>query len=330
MSFTFRPETRELTRLILGLSGPTKSGKTMSAHRLAVGLANGGQIVKINAEGPNGHLYADRFPCLTADIQPPYRPGRFNEALKAALALKPAVVIIDSASHMHDGPGGLLQFHEEELDRIAGSDYKKRERSTWSAWIKPKAEENEFIYTMLGADCHIILCFRAKEKLKIVKGKDPIDLGWQPIAGDRITFETIFTLTLPPHCKGVPDLGTSEMREPFDTMIPSGKPLDEETGRLLAQWASGSAEGPKAGVAVAEPAPVSTAPGVGEQSSSAENLATEPQRRLIFAKAKEAGVDTASLKAILLEFTGQESSAAIPRDRVEVILMAVESAGVAA
>lgn len=239
MTFHFRPETRERSRIIVGLAGPTKSGKTYSAHRLAVGLADGGQVVKINAEGPNGHLYADKFPCLTADIGPPYRPSRFTEALKEALALKPAVVIVDSASHMHDGPGGLLQFHEEELDRIAGNDYKKRERSTWSAWIKPKAEENEFIYTMIGADCHILLCFRAKEKLKIVKGKDPIDLGWQPIAGDRITFETIFTLTLPPHSKGVPDLEASDMREPFDTMIPVGKQLSEETGALLAAWAAG-------------------------------------------------------------------------------------------
>jgi hypothetical protein len=243
MSFTFRPAKREHTPLIIGIAGPTKSGKTYSAHRIAAGLAQGGPVVMINAEGAKGHQYADEFDYIATDITMPYRPERYTEALTAVLALepRPAVVIIDSASHMHDGPGGLLEYHEAELDRMAGNDNGKRSRMTWAAWIKPKAAENEFIYTMLGADCHIILAFRAKEKIKVVRGADPIDLGWQPIAGDRITFETIFTLTLPPHSKGVPDLAVSEMRKPFDEIVPVGQQLSEETGKALAGWAAGGA-----------------------------------------------------------------------------------------
>lgn len=240
-SFTFRPAKRENTPLIIGLGGPTKSGKTMSAHRIAAGLAMGAPVAMINAEGAKGHQYSDKFDYLAADIEAPFRPERYTEALKDALALtpRPGVVIIDSGSHMHDGPGGILEYHEDELDRLAGNDAAKRQRSTYSAWIKPKAAENEFIYTMLGADCHIILCLRAKEKIKVVTGKAPIDLGWQPIVGERVAFETLFTLMLTPHSKGVPDLSISEMREPFDSMIPAGKPLSEDTGRLLAEWAAG-------------------------------------------------------------------------------------------
>lgn len=242
MTVTFRPARRKNTPLIIGLAGPTKSGKTYSAHRLAVGLANGGPVAMINAEGAKGHQYSDRFNYVATDLTAPFRPERYTEALQAALALepRPAVVIIDSLSHMHDGPGGLIEYHEDELDRMAGKDMGKRLRMTWSAWITPKAKENEFIYAMLGADCHLILCFRAKEKLKIVKGKDPIELGWQPIAGERVAFETIFTLTLPPHSKGVPDLAVSEMRTPFDEIVPAGRPLDEQTGEALARWAAGS------------------------------------------------------------------------------------------
>jgi hypothetical protein len=44
----------------------------------------------------------------------------------------------------------------------------------------------------------------------------------------------------------------------------------------------------------------------------------------MFAKAKEAGVETAALKAIILEHTGQESSAAIPREKFEGILLAID------
>jgi hypothetical protein len=241
MTFTHRPAKRENTPLIVGLAGPTKSGKTYSAHRIARGLAQDGRVAMINAEGAKGHQYADEFDYTAIDIGRPYRPERYTEALLYTLAItpKPAVVIVDSASHMHDGPGGLLEYHEDELDRMAGNDFKKRDRMTWTAWIKPKKSENDFIYAMLEADCHIILCFRAKEKIKIVKGADPIDLGWQPIAGERIAFETIFTLTLPPHSKGVPDLAISDMRKPFDQLIPAGRPLDESVGAALAAWAAG-------------------------------------------------------------------------------------------
>lgn len=239
MAFTFRPAVREKTPLIVGLAGPTKSGKTYSAHRLAQGLANGGIVAMINAEGARGHQYADKFKYVACDIEPPYSPKRYIEAIEAAKQLSPAVLIIDSASHMHDGPGGMLEYHDAELDRMAGDDYKKRERMTWTAWIRPKADENQFIYAMLGVKCPVILCFRAKEKLRIVAGKPPVDLGWQPIASDRVSFETIFTLVLPPHCKGVPDLSISEMREPFDIMVPEGRQLDEELGRKLSAWAAG-------------------------------------------------------------------------------------------
>ncbi len=239
MSFTLRPAIRENTPLIIGLAGPTKSGKTFSAHRLAQGLAGGGTIVMLNAEGARGHQYADRFKYTACDITAPFNYGRYDEAIKEIASVNPACLIIDSASHAHDGPGGMLEQHDLELDRMAGQDYKKRDRMNFTAWIKPKKEENAFIYAMLGMNCPIVLCFRAKEKLKIVPGQQPVDLGWQPIASDRISFETIFTLTLPPHCKGVPDLSLSEMRSPFDDMVPAGKPIDEGLGIALREWAAG-------------------------------------------------------------------------------------------
>jgi len=74
MSYTFRPATRENTPLIIGIAGPTKSGKTMSALRLGVGLANGGTVAMLNAEGPRGHQYADTFKYVACDLMPPFRP----------------------------------------------------------------------------------------------------------------------------------------------------------------------------------------------------------------------------------------------------------------
>ena len=65
----------------------------------------------------------------------------------------------------------------------------------------------------------------------------------------------------------------------------------------------------------------------GEQPSGSEDpepvYATEKQRKYIFAKAHEHGVDEPTLRAILAEFTGQDSTARIPRDRVDVIVEAI-------
>jgi hypothetical protein len=315
VTFQFRPAKRLNTPLVVGIAGPTKSGKTYSAHRLAQGLAQGGPVVMINAEGAKGHQYADTFHYIATDIEPPYRPERYTEALKAALALepKPAVVIIDSMSHMHDGPGGLLDFHESELDRLAGNDYGKRQRMTWTAWIEPKRQENEFIYAVIDAPCHVVLCFRAKPKLKLVRGKEPIDLGLQPISSDRVSFETLFTLMLPAHSKGVPDLALSEMREPFDTIVPAAQQISEETGRKLTAWAAGAGSPVTAEETVSQEAAVSSA-----------SFATRQQAVRLFAIANESGVAKERLKELLVEITGQASTSAIPADMYETVVAAVQ------
>lgn len=259
MTWTTRPAVRENTPLIIGLAGPTKSGKTVSAHRLARGLAPDGTIVMLNAEGPRGHQYADRFKYLACDITAPFSPERYEDAIRTIGERdKPDVLIIDSASHMHDGPGGMLEEHDAIAKRMAKGDETKLDKLTWAAWVKPKADENRFIYTMLGLSCPVILCFRAKEKLRIVPGKPPIDLGWQPIASDRVAFETIFTVMLPPHSKGVPDLSLSDLREPFDALIPGDQPIDEELGRRLAAWARGGTTSAREGRSA--PAPPGAAP----------------------------------------------------------------------
>lgn len=239
MPVTFRPAVRVNTPLIIGIAGPTKSGKTYSALRLATGLANGKPIAMINAEGPRGHQYAEKFTYLACDLEAPYRPQKYIEALEAARASKPGCIIIDSVSHCHDGPGGILEWHEEILDEKCGRDFDKRNRMNFAAWNEPKAAENQLIYTMLDMPCPLILCMRAKEKIKIEPGKPPRDLGWQPIVGERVAFETIFTLMLPPYSKGVPALESSAMREPFDTLVDWRKPIEEALGKKLAEWSMG-------------------------------------------------------------------------------------------
>src|SRR5207237_1355962 len=135
------------------------------------------------------------------------------------------------------------------------------------------------IYTLSGMKCPVILCLRAKEKIRIVPGKPPVDLGWQPIVDERVAFETIFTLMLPPHSKGVHDLAISDMREPFDTLVPVGKQIDEQLGQRLAQWATGQP--------AATPAATATAPSASSPDADRAPLIAEIQTLLKTLKATD-------------------------------------------
>lgn len=239
--FTFRPAIRTQTPLLLGLAGPSRSGKTLSALRIATGM--GGAVFMIDTERGRGLHYADKYKYDYAELLPPFTSARYIEAIQAAKDAGAKVIIVDSASHEHEGPGGMLEQHEAFLDRTCGTDFKKRERMTFTAWIKPKAEHNKFVNALLqmGADTHFIFCFRAKDKLILRKGEEPVHAGWTPICSSRFEFEMTSLLVLPEGSKGTPDLQATAagLREPLDKIFLPGVQLTEESGRKLAQWASG-------------------------------------------------------------------------------------------
>lgn len=252
MEFKFIEKAkRESTPLLIGLVGPSGGGKTKSALRLAAGIqrVRGGKLVGIDTEARRMLHYANEFDLTYLEFGAPFSSLRYMEALKAAAAkAEGGVVIVDSMSHEHEGEGGYLEYHEKELDRMAGDDWKKRERMTFTAWIKPAGERRRLINTILQLNCAFIFCFRAKEKLKLVKGQEPIMLGWQAIAGEEFAFEMMVRCLLPPGANGVPDWseeafknGVPKRGNEHIPLIPNGQQLNEDVGERLARWAKGEA-----------------------------------------------------------------------------------------
>jgi energy-coupling factor transporter ATP-binding protein EcfA2 len=249
MTFDIRPAKPEHQPIILGITGPSGSGKTMSALELAHGIQEvvGGEIGVIDTEGRRALRYSDkaRYPHYAfkhLEFTPPFSSDRYAEALAEMHREGAKTIIVDSMSHEHEGQGGYLEFHEAELDRMAGNDYKKRERMTFTAWIKPAAARRRLINSFLQLPANFIFCFRAKEKLKIVTGSNPIPLGWQAIAGDEFVYEMIVRCLLPPGAKGVPDWspeafahGAAKRDDQDRHLFPDGKPLSREIGRNLAR-----------------------------------------------------------------------------------------------
>lgn len=241
--------------LIMGIEGPPGGGKTFTALRMARGMqrVRPGPIVLIDTDNERAAAYADEFAFKHLILRPPFRPSRFLGAVRAANALKPAAIIVDSQSDEHEGEGGVLDFHAAELDRMAGEDWGKRERVGQAAWIKPKAERLAMIngYLQLERKTPLILCFRARQKVqqrKNERGKmEPVNIGWQPIAPAEIVSNCNVLCLLPPQSDGVPKWKTGVGEEDFVLKLPSyakpifAKPgaLGEEHGEALARWASG-------------------------------------------------------------------------------------------
>lgn len=247
MSYTFKKAVRENVALIVGLAGGTGSGKTYSAMRLASGIAGGKTFAVIDTENGRASHYADQFTFDTCALRAPFRPDAYAEAIKEADAAGYPVIVVDSASHEHAGDGGLLDWHEEELDRMAGADWSKRDACKMTAWIKPKAGHKHMMNVLLQVKAHIILCFRAEEKIEMVKengkmvvrkkesaiGKD----GWMPICEKNLPFEATCSFLLLATTPGIPN--PIKLQAQHKAFFRAGQPIDEEAGKSLAQWAAG-------------------------------------------------------------------------------------------
>lgn len=237
--------------LLIGLVGPSGGGKTKSALRLADGIKaavgpGAGPIVFIDTESRRALHYAGEHQFKHIRFDGPFSPLRYLEAIQYARALKPSVIIVDSMSHEHEGPGGVLEQHSKFLDRKAGDDWGKRQAMSMLAWAEPKQQRRHLINGILQVDVPaMIFCFRAKEKLKPVKGKEPEHLGWMPIAGEEFVFEMTVCALLPPGCKGVPEWRPEEKGSQSIIKLPGqfqnllNGQLDEEMGRAMAEWAAG-------------------------------------------------------------------------------------------
>lgn len=252
-TFTAVEPSSEETPFSIGLMGPPGGGKTYSALELATGIVSvrGGEIRLIDTEN-RAHKYRDSFRYKVVPFEPPFRPGDFLAAIVEQVADGAGCIIVDSASDEHEGVGGVLDWKEEEVDRIAGknADYGRREACAMAGWIKPKRDRLKFINGIQRIKVPLILCFRAREKTKPIKEGNktvPTNVGWQPIAPSEIVHAMDLTCLLAPRADGVPTWKSDKAGEDFIIKLPlylrpfieEGKPLSRGMGEAFARWARG-------------------------------------------------------------------------------------------
>lgn len=281
--FEFKPAIRENTHVLIALAGAPGSGKTKSALELAYGLAGGkgDKIGMIDTEARRGLHYANapgendpgRYKFHHVDMHPPFTPVRFEAGIAAAERAGLDVLIIDSFSHEWDGEGGLHDWVDEiesgtpkpgienprdPKDGDGWKDWLKKPVQSPGSWKEPKTAHKHLVQTtMLQARCHLILCLRAEEKIRILKRGDKMangqiatgtviePMGWMPICEKRFMFEMTLSFTLNPAAPGIPQFDLPhKLQDQHRDFFPEGERINREAGAKLAAWGAGGAPNP--------------------------------------------------------------------------------------
>jgi hypothetical protein len=230
--------------------------------RLAKGICGDKAFAVIDTEAGRAKHYAGQFKFDHGDLKGPFSPDAYAEAIMAADKAGYPVIVVDSMSHEWAGDGGVLDMQEHELDRMAGDDWKKREACKMAAWIKPKLSHKHMVQRLLQVRAHLILCFRAEQKIEMVKQDGKLVIqpkqsltgldGWISVTEKNLPFElTVSFLML----ASAPGVGMPiKLQEQHKPLFPSGKLIDEECGRRIAAWAAGG-EAPRKTAQASEPEP---------------------------------------------------------------------------
>jgi hypothetical protein len=244
MSIQFRPAVRENVGLLIGLAGGTGSGKTFSALRLAAGICGDKPFAFIDTESRRALHYADAFRFDHAELRPPFRPSAYADAIAAADAAGYGAIVIDSMSHEWSGDGGVLDWQQEEYLRLGNKDSIKL-----LSWSAPKQGHKKMVSKLLQSRAHLIFCFRAEPHVEMVKedGKTKIVPrtgltglnGWFPVTEKNLPFELTASFLLMADRPGIPL--PIKLQEQHRALFPLDQPINEESGRRVAEWAAGGA-----------------------------------------------------------------------------------------
>ena len=209
------------------IGGPSGSGKSYSALRVATGIAGregeGTKIGYIGTEGMRDKLYANEFDYDLISLEE-YSPDYYEAAIDAFLEAGYKVIIVDSMTH-------LWNWVQDQVQLTTKGD------NTFQAWGKYKKENKKIIEKILLAPAHIIVTGRGKDEYVLEansRGKmAPRKVGVGVQQDKDIEYEYMVTWMI--------DQDTHLAEAAKDnTHIFEGKikVLDEKAGEALYDWAN--------------------------------------------------------------------------------------------
>lgn len=243
MSLQIKKATRQGVKPLIVLYSESGCGKTFSALLLARGFVGPtGKMVMVDTESGRGSLYADvpEFGGYDViELESPFTPARYIEAIDAVEQSGATIGIFDSGSHEWEGAGGVLDM-SVECERRSG-------KQGLHNWREPKLEHAKFVQRLLRSKIPWIVCLRAKFKTR--QGKDPNsgktiiikDDYTSPIQAEDFIFEsTCHAEILPKHNINLTKHSHPELKKCFPTQEEG--PLTIKHGQMIAAWCNGAAK----------------------------------------------------------------------------------------
>ncbi len=216
-----RKSERKQAKIKMALQGSAGSGKTMSALLLSKGLTNDNlsKVAVIDTENGSSDLYAHLGNYSVLNMQPPYTPEKYLQAIDVCLDAGMEVIIIDSISHCWDE---LLDFHS----KLPGNSF--------TNWNKVTPRQKAFVDKILQSPAHFIATMRTKQDY-VLNQKDgkyiPEKVGLKAVQRDGVEYE--FTLVFDIDSKHFATASKDR------TNLFNGKPefmISTATGKRILEW----------------------------------------------------------------------------------------------
>jgi hypothetical protein len=218
-----RKAQKSRSKLRIGVSGVSGSGKTYSALLLASGLTDWDKVCIIDTENGSADLYDSLGEYNVITLQAPFSPERYIQAIETAEKAGMEVIIIDSISHEWDGKGGCLEI----VESLGGK---------FQDWGKVTPRHQRFIQKILQSPCHIIATVRRKQDYAMVQdqsGRVKVEKkGLKEVTREGFEYELTLSFDIAQNHLAT----TSKDR----TSLFMDKPeftITQETGEILKKWA---------------------------------------------------------------------------------------------
>lgn len=234
--FNLTEAKRNKAKLRLAIDGPSGSGKTYSALLLAFGITkNWSKIAVIDTERESANLYADLCndnsntgKYLTGQINAPFTPEKYLEAIKYCEENGIEVIIIDSLTHAWTAEGGLLDLHDNVVK-------KQKTANSYTAWGDVTPLHRKLVDAILTSPCHIICTVRSETEYAQEKdnnGKTKVvKVGMKPQFRKGLDYEMTIVFSMSQDHMATINKSRINTFPVNDTVIPS-----IEVGEKLLNW----------------------------------------------------------------------------------------------
>lgn len=245
MALQFKKAKRSQAKLRIALSSISGGGKTVGALLIAYGLVKAehpswsddeiwGSICIIDTENASGSLYVGSQMGTTKigqynsiDLEPPYMPEKYSEAIRLAEENGQECIIIDSMSHSW----------QYELDKHTA--LVNKGQNSFTAWALPKKEIKGMMDSLLQSKAHIISCFRVKDAYvtgQNDRGKTTVThVGLDLVFQDQAEFEYTTHFSIDQSHVASAEKDRTGMFKSMEVITP-------QFGKMFAEWLQSGAQ----------------------------------------------------------------------------------------